>query len=114
LFPFQDSGKALKFRVENSWGDERNEKGYIMMTSDWFKEWVYEVVVDRDIVPKEITEVDQTDIKVKEETKCKAKYLLDLLRHAPFELRVDLAGSNESLSLQVLPAWDPMGALASN
>ena len=43
--------------MENSWGEDRNEKGYIMMTNDWFKEFVYEVVVDRALVSKEVLDV---------------------------------------------------------
>jgi len=32
----QDQGVPLKFRVENSWGDDRGEKGYFLMTADWY------------------------------------------------------------------------------
>lgn len=53
----QDNGTAIKFRVENSWGEDRGEKGYLTMTSDWFKEFVFEVVVDKSIVPKEVLQV---------------------------------------------------------
>lgn len=27
--------KTTKWRVENSWGDEKGDKGYLMMTDDW-------------------------------------------------------------------------------
>lgn len=53
----QDEGKAIKFRVENSWGEDRGEKGYLIMTADWFKEFVFEIVVDKSIVPKEVLDV---------------------------------------------------------
>lgn len=43
--------------MENSWGEDRGEKGYLIMTSDWFKEFVFEVVVDKSIVPKEVLQV---------------------------------------------------------
>lgn len=49
----------MKFRVENSWGDDRCEKGYILMTSDWFDEFVFEVVVDKSHVPEEVLAVFQ-------------------------------------------------------
>lgn len=45
--------------MENSWGEDRGEKGYLVMTADWFKEFVFEVVVDKSIVPQEVLEVFQ-------------------------------------------------------
>lgn len=68
-------GEYKKWRVENSWGDDRGSKGYLIMTDEWFSEYVYEVVVDKKHVPEEVMEV---------------------LKQDPV----------------VLPAWDPMGALA--
>ena len=47
--------------MENSWGEDRGEKGYLMMTSDWFKEFVFEVVVDKSIVPPEILAVGEME-----------------------------------------------------
>lgn len=49
--------------------------GYLIMTDDWFSEYVYEVVVDKKHVPEDI---------------------LAVMQQEPI----------------VLPAWDPMGALA--
>lgn len=49
-----------KFRVENSWGEDRHEKGYIMMTADWFKEFVFELVVDKKYIPQTVLEVANT------------------------------------------------------
>ncbi|XP_075052980.1 bleomycin hydrolase [Mixophyes fleayi] len=50
-----------KWRVENSWGDDRGNKGYLIMTDDWFSEYVYEVVVDKKYVPEEVMEVLKQD-----------------------------------------------------
>ncbi|XP_046979472.1 bleomycin hydrolase isoform X1 [Schistocerca americana] len=52
-----EDGKPTKFRVENSWGDDRGEKGYLLMTAEWFKEFVLEIVVDRKLVSREVLEV---------------------------------------------------------
>ena len=49
--------KTEKWRVENSWGDDKGDKGYLMMTDEWFSEFVYEVVVDKKFVPEEILKV---------------------------------------------------------
>ncbi|XP_028400586.1 bleomycin hydrolase-like [Dendronephthya gigantea] len=48
---------TTKWRVENSWGDDKGDKGYLMMTDEWFSEFVYEVVVDKKFVPEEILDV---------------------------------------------------------
>ncbi|XP_074870101.1 bleomycin hydrolase-like [Carettochelys insculpta] len=50
-----------KWRVENSWGEEAGEKGYLIMTDDWFSEFVYQVVVDKKYVPKEVLAVMQQE-----------------------------------------------------
>lgn len=55
------SQKPTKWRVENSWGEERGERGYLVMTSDWFDEYVFEIVVDKSIVPKEVLDVFEQD-----------------------------------------------------
>ncbi|GEN49202.1 C1 family peptidase [Ligilactobacillus pobuzihii] len=47
-------GQPTKWKVENSWGDKVGEKGYFIMSDEWFDQYVYEVVVDR----KYLTEAD--------------------------------------------------------
>lgn len=68
-------GSALRWRVENSWGDEKADKGFWTMNDTWFAEHVFETAVRRDQLPAELqAQLDTEPI--------------------------------------VLPAWDPMGALA--
>ncbi len=47
-------GQPTKWRVENSWGDTRGEKGWFQMSDRWFDEYTYEVVVHKNHVPAEI------------------------------------------------------------
>ena len=46
--------KPTKWRVENSWGVKGGDKGYYLMTDDWFDEYNYEVVVDKKYLPKKL------------------------------------------------------------
>ena len=50
-------GTIKKWRIENSWGESSCEKGYICMTNDWFKEFVFEIVVDKSYCSDEILDV---------------------------------------------------------
>jgi len=70
------SGAPVRYRIENSWGDVNGDKGYYVMTDKWFDEYVFQVVVPRQLAAKDLVKV--------------------------------LDGGNPT----VLPAWDPMGALA--
>lgn len=40
-----------KWRVENSWGEKVGTKGYFAMADDWFDDYVYQVVIKRDLLP---------------------------------------------------------------
>jgi bleomycin hydrolase len=68
-------GRARRWRVENSWGEENGQQGYYTMNDDWFDEYTFEIAARKDMLPAEL------------------------------QVALDL----EPI---VLPAWDPMGALA--
>jgi len=78
----EQNGKIVKWRVENSWGDEGGDdnksegKGFLAMDDSWFDEYVYEVAVPRSLVPAET------------------------LSRA------------EQRETTALPLWDPMGSVA--
>jgi bleomycin hydrolase len=47
-------GKANRWKVENSWGDDKGEKGYFVMSDTWFDEYMYQVVVNRKYLTEEL------------------------------------------------------------
>jgi len=72
-----NSELPTKWRVENTWGEKSGNKGYLVMTNEWFDEFMFQICVKKD--------------------------LLD-----------DQAVEGLSKEPQLLPAWDPMGTLATS
>ncbi|KAF9192692.1 hypothetical protein BGZ51_005081 [Haplosporangium sp. Z 767] len=70
-----ENDRPVRWRVENSWGDVGGDKGYLTMSDAWFSEFVYQVVLEKAIVPQRYLDVLEQEV-------------------------------------HVLPAFDPMGALA--
>lgn len=54
-------GRVKKWRVENSWGEKRGDKGYDIMTDSWFDEYNYEVVVHKEYLSKDLLTLYQKD-----------------------------------------------------
>lgn len=44
----------IKWKVENSWGRDDNTTGYYTMSHEWFKKFVYNVVIQRKYVDNEL------------------------------------------------------------
>ncbi|GLB47186.1 aminopeptidase C [Philodulcilactobacillus myokoensis] len=40
-------GQPTKWKVENSWGKKVGNKGYFVMSNDWFRTFVYQVVINK-------------------------------------------------------------------
>ncbi len=47
-------GKPAKWMVENSWGASSGYKGNIIMTDEWFNEYMFRLVVERRFVPADV------------------------------------------------------------
>lgn len=54
-------GKAMRWRVENSWSNTAGTEGYFVMSDAWMDEFCYQAVVDPAVVSKEVMEVLKQD-----------------------------------------------------
>lgn len=46
-------GKAVKWKVENSWGPNHGQGGCLIMTDRWFREYTFRLVVNKQYVPQD-------------------------------------------------------------
>ena len=49
-----EQGNSKKWMVENSWGANSGYQGNLIMTDEWFNEYMFRVVVERKYVPEDI------------------------------------------------------------
>jgi bleomycin hydrolase len=54
-------GRPKKWLVENSWGDEKGDKGYWTMYDEWFDEYIYKVIIHKKHLPKHVLDILKTD-----------------------------------------------------
>ena len=47
-------GEPVKWMVENSWGPSSGYKGCLIMTDEWFNEYMFRLVVEKKYVPEDI------------------------------------------------------------
>ena len=50
-------GKPVKWMVENSWGATYGHNGYLIMTDEWFDEYMFRLVVEDKYVPTKIKDL---------------------------------------------------------
>ena len=56
-------GKPLKWMVENSWGSKYGHDGFLIMTNDWFNEYMFRVVIEDKYIPANLkAELNQKPI----------------------------------------------------
>lgn len=51
------NNKPVKWMVENSWGQDRGYKGFLIMTDKWFDEYMFRLVLDTKYVPAKLMEM---------------------------------------------------------
>ncbi|MBR2458161.1 MAG: C1 family peptidase [Bacteroidaceae bacterium] len=49
-----EKGNPIKWKVENSWGATSGHNGYLIMTNEWFNEYMFRVVVNKKYMPKKL------------------------------------------------------------
>ena len=47
-------GNPIKWMVENSWGSNYGHQGFLIMTNDWFNEYMFRVVLEEKYIPADI------------------------------------------------------------
>jgi bleomycin hydrolase len=60
-----EEGQPVKWRVENSWGTEGGDKGFLVMSDAWFDEYMYEVLIDCRHLPEAVRAMlEQAPVKL--------------------------------------------------
>ena len=52
-----EKGMPKKWLIENSWGATSGYKGFLIMTDDWFDEYMFRLVVEKKYVPQNILDI---------------------------------------------------------
>lgn len=50
-------GKPTKWKVENSWGEKYGYQGHLIMTDEWFREYMFRVVVNKKYCPQSVLDM---------------------------------------------------------
>ncbi|KAI5960544.1 uncharacterized protein KGF55_004437 [Candida pseudojiufengensis] len=51
------TNKPIRWKIENSWGDQSGKKGWYLMTDEWFSEFVFQIVTNKKYVSKKTFDV---------------------------------------------------------
>lgn len=57
----EQNKKPVRWKVENSWGKERGRDGFLVMGDSWFDEYVFQTVVPKKMVSKELLKLLKKD-----------------------------------------------------
>lgn len=53
-------GKPIKWKVENSWGTTNGQQGCLIMTAEWFREYMFRLVVNKKYVSEKLLKAYNT------------------------------------------------------
>ena len=56
-----EKGKSRKWRVENSWGAQIGDRGFMYMMDKWFDEYLFEVVVRKEYLGDDLKKILDTE-----------------------------------------------------
>ena len=59
-----ENGEPIRWKIENSWGDEHGEKGYYICSDSWFNQYVYQAAVQREYLGVKKAFADLTPVKL--------------------------------------------------
>lgn len=60
-----ETGAPVKWMVENSWGPSSGYQGCLIMTDEWFDEYMFRLVVEKKYVPADVLEMlNQTPVSL--------------------------------------------------
>jgi len=48
------SGAPTKWLLENSWGEDKGHKGFLVMTDEWFGEYAFRLVILKQFLPEDV------------------------------------------------------------
>ena len=59
-----EDGKPVRWKIENSWGDEHGKKGYYICSDSWFDQYVYQATVEKQYLGAQAKLAEQEPIEL--------------------------------------------------